>query len=62
MSQIVSRDYMRTKGANAFDAGKGRDDHNMNPGSAAIVEWQAGWDKRSLLTRQVARRGEKAAA
>ena len=43
--QIVSRDYMRTKGAEAFADGQGRNDHDMNPGSAAIAEWQAGWDQ-----------------
>lgn len=36
---------MRTKGRAAFAAGKGRDDHGMNPGSAAIAEWQDGWDR-----------------
>lgn len=43
--QIVTREHWRTTGAAAFAAGRGRDDHDMNPGSDAIVEWQAGWDR-----------------
>lgn len=43
--QIVSREYMRARGRVAFEAGKGRDDHHMNPGSPAIVEFQDGWDR-----------------
>jgi hypothetical protein len=54
--QIVSRDYMHAKGRAAFEAGEGRDDHHMNPGSVAIEEWQAGWDRAALLAKQVARR------
>lgn len=41
---IVPREWMRTRGHKARVEGKGRDDHGMNPGSAAIAEWQAGWD------------------
>lgn len=43
--QIVSRDYMRAKGRAAFEAGKRRDEHHMNPGTAAIADWQDGWDR-----------------
>lgn len=43
--QIVSRDYMRAKGRAAFEAGKRRDEHHMNAGSPAIVEFQDGWDR-----------------
>jgi hypothetical protein len=42
---IVSRDYWCTKGRDAFEAGRGRDDHDMNPGAAAIKEFQDGWDR-----------------
>lgn len=49
--QIVSREHMRATGSAAFAAGKGRDDHNMNPGSAAITEWQAGWDQLAALSK-----------
>lgn len=48
--QIFSRERMRTTGRAAFAAGKGRDEHNMNPGSAAITEWQAGWDQLAALS------------
>jgi len=46
MDQIVSREEMRTRGADAFDDGRGINDHNMNPGAAAIDDWQAGWRAR----------------
>jgi hypothetical protein len=59
--QIVSRDYMHAKGRAAFEAGEGRDAHNMNLGSAAIEDWQAGWDRAALLAKQVARRAKVAA-
>ena len=43
--QIVSRDHIRAKGRAAFAAGRGRDEHFMNPGSPAIEEFQEGWDR-----------------
>jgi len=48
--QIISRDLIREKGAAAFNAGRGRDEHNMNPGAAAIEEWQSGWDEAHLAS------------
>lgn len=42
-NSIVSRDHIRAKGRAAFWAGKGRNDHDMNPGAAAIRDWQDGW-------------------
>lgn len=48
MDQIVSRDEMRSRGAEAFDDGRGIHDHNMNPGAAAIDDWQAGWRARQV--------------
>lgn len=55
--QIISRKAIRNKGAAAFNAGVPRDGHNMNPGSAAIDDWRAGWDqaqqeKYDRLTRR----------
>ncbi len=44
--QIISRATMRARGADAFDAGLGVNDHHMNPGSPAIEDWQIGWRKR----------------
>lgn len=41
---IISRELIRSMGIAAFAAGRGRNAHNMNPGSPAISEWQAGWD------------------
>lgn len=46
MFQIVSRDQMRARGAAAFDKGLPHDDHNMNPGTPAIDDWQLGWRQR----------------
>lgn len=43
--QIISRDHIRAKGRAAFEAGRGRDEHFMNPGSPAIEEFQEGWDR-----------------
>ena len=43
--QIVSRDHIRGCGAEAFEAGRGRDDHGMNWNAPAITEWQDGWDR-----------------
>lgn len=42
---IFSREMMRARGADAFEAGKGRNDHHMNPGALAIAVWQEGWDQ-----------------
>lgn len=41
---IFSREMMRNRGADAFEAGKGRNEHHMNPGALAIPVWQEGWD------------------
>lgn len=40
---IIPPGQIRKKGRAAFFAGKGRDAHEMNPGSPAIKDWQAGW-------------------
>lgn len=43
--QIVSRSQIQARGRAAFEAGRGRDDHGMNYGAPAIVDWQDGWDR-----------------
>jgi hypothetical protein len=43
--QIVTREHMRERGREARAAGKGRDEHGMNPWVAAVAEWRAGWDE-----------------
>ncbi|MDQ2822753.1 MAG: hypothetical protein M3Y65_20640 [Pseudomonadota bacterium] len=48
--QIISRTQIRARGQNAFAAGRGREDHHMNPDAAAIEEWQAGWDEAHLVS------------
>jgi hypothetical protein len=43
---LVTPAMNRQRGADAFDQGLGIDDHNMNPGSAAIPDWRKGWQER----------------
>lgn len=50
---IFARALMRKRGADARAAGRGRDDHEMNHGASAIMDWQKGWDE-ALLTGEVA--------
>ncbi len=45
MEQIISREAMRQRGAEAFNAGRTRDSHNMNWHSPALAEWLAGFDE-----------------
>ena len=42
---IVSRSVIRQRGADAFNAGRDRDSHNMNPWAPALVDWLAGFDQ-----------------
>jgi hypothetical protein len=44
----VTPAIMRDRGADAFDEGRGVDDHHMNPGAPAIADWQAGWHQRRV--------------
>lgn len=55
--QIISRAHIHAKGAAAFAAGRGINDHGMNPGASAIADWQAGWTQ----ARHEAQRREVAA-
>lgn len=41
--QIVSRKMMFERGADAFNAGRTRDSHGMNPWAAALPDWLAGY-------------------
>lgn len=45
---IILRETIRARGAAAFEVGRGVDDHGMNPGSAAIRDWQFGWHTRRI--------------
>lgn len=54
---ISSRATIRTKARRAFASGKGRDEHGMSAGSAAVETWQTEWD----LCAQAARAAAKAA-
>ena len=42
----VTPEIMRQRGADAFDQGRGIDDHHMNPGAPAIADWKQGWRDR----------------
>lgn len=44
--RAVTPQIMQDRGADAFDRGLGIDDHDMNPGSRAIVDWQIGYMQR----------------
>lgn len=41
--RAVTPQIMRDRGADAFDRGLGIHDHDMNPDSRAIADWQSGW-------------------
>jgi hypothetical protein len=43
---LVTPAMNRQRGADAFDEGRGIDDHHMNPGAPAIADWQKGWRER----------------
>jgi hypothetical protein len=46
----VTPEIMRQRGADAFDQGRSINDHHMNPGAPAIVDWQKGWrDRRAAV-------------
>lgn len=49
MDNIVSRETMRQRGADAFDRNVPIDGHNMNPGAPAIEDWQKGWRDRQAV-------------
>lgn len=57
---IISREAIRAKARRAFTAGAGRDDHGMNPGAAAIAEWQGEWDRQYADWTQRSRVGGNA--
>jgi len=42
---IISRDIIRAKARRAFEQGRGRASHDMNPGSPALVDWLDEYDR-----------------
>lgn len=42
--QIISREAMFNRGAEAARRGLARDEHNMNAWAPAVPDWQAGHD------------------
>jgi hypothetical protein len=48
---IIKRETIQKLGAEAYDKGRGIDDHGMNPGSAAIADWRLGWIERRAEVR-----------
>jgi hypothetical protein len=58
---IISREAIRAKARRDFQRGAGRDEHGMNPGAAAIAEWQGEWDRQYAEWTQRSRvRGNQA--
>lgn len=50
--QIFTRATFRQRGATAYDRGLSVDSHGMNPGAAAIADWQQGWfDRRDQVAQ-----------
>ncbi len=45
---LVTPEIMQELGGDAFDRGLGVQDHDMNPGSPAIRDWQFGWHTRRI--------------
>ena len=42
---IIPRETIRQRGRDAFNAGRPRDSHNMNPCAAALPDWLEGFDQ-----------------
>jgi hypothetical protein len=42
---IVSRAHIRAKARSAFDAGRARDSHGMNPSAPALFDWLEEYDR-----------------
>lgn len=43
---LVTPKIHQDRGADAFDRGLDIDDHDMNAGAPAILDWQLGWRRR----------------
>lgn len=46
--RLATPELMRERGAAAFDAGLGVDDHGMNWSAPARKDWQYGWHARRV--------------
>lgn len=55
MDNVVSRETMFNRGAEAARKGQSRDEHNMNSWSPAVADWQAGHDYVTKARQQHAR-------
>lgn len=49
---IISRDTIRARARAAFEAGRGRDEHNMNWHAPALPTWLAEWDRCAAEVNQ----------
>jgi hypothetical protein len=54
MSEIVSREQIRSRARDAFEAGRPRDSHNMNWHAAALPTWLAEYDRLAGLAEAAA--------
>jgi hypothetical protein len=60
--QVVSREMMFNRGAEAARQGKPRDGHHMNAWAPAVPDWQAGHDYVTKARTKHARPGQLAGA
>lgn len=58
--QIVTRASMRKRGADAFNAGRSRESHNMNWHSPALAEWLEGYDEAAQAWHRQLRQQQQA--
>lgn len=49
---IISPDMIRARARHGHAQGKRRTEHGMNPGAAAIADWQDEWDQCQLRSRR----------
>lgn len=51
---IISRATIRNRARKAFDRGQSRDSHGMNPGAAAIFDWNEEYDRCTVQMNHLA--------
>ena len=45
---IISKDTIRARARTAFEQGRARDEHHMNPGAPALADWLDEYDRCAL--------------
>jgi hypothetical protein len=59
--RLITPEVMRERGAAAFDAGLGQDDHGMNESAPARKDWQYGWHARRIECARAQQAGQQLA-